>query len=124
MTVVTVSCSRTGSALLLLATLSLSLVGGCVAPSVAPAPPAPELRLLGAAELSFPPGCEATSGTVYRTHFRVQPDGRVTDPASESGNGCVQQALRAWVTTFSYAPLREATPVAFDWMIVTAARND
>ena len=84
----------------------------------------PELQLLGAAELAIPRGCEATPGAVYRTYFKVQPDGRVSDAASESGNGCVQQALRTWVTTFSYAPLREATPVAFDWMIVTAARND
>jgi hypothetical protein len=61
---------------------------------------------------------------VYRTQFNVQPDGRVTDATSESDNGCVQQALRTWVTTFSYAPLREVTPVAFDWMIVTAARSN
>ncbi|MDH4166426.1 MAG: hypothetical protein OEV90_08445 [Gammaproteobacteria bacterium] len=108
----------------LVALLGLSLLSGCVAPALAPAPPAPELQLLGAAELTIPRGCEATSGAVYRTHFNVQRDGRVSDAASESGDGCVQQALRTWVTTFSYAPLHEATPVAFDWMIVTAARND
>jgi hypothetical protein len=79
------------------------------------------LRLLGAAELSMPRGCEAKPGAVYRTHFNVQPDGRVSDAAAESGEGCVQQALRNWVSTFSYAPLRETTPVAFDWMVVTAA---
>ena len=82
------------------------------------------LRLLGAAELSMPRGCEAKPGAVYRTHFNVQPDGRVSDAASESGDGCVQQALRTWVSTFSYAPLRETTPVAFDWMVVTAARSN
>jgi len=117
-------CPRTGQLRLLVALLGLSLVSGCVAPTLAPAPPVPELQLLGAAELAIPRGCEATSGAVYRTHFNVQPDGRVSDAAAESGDGCVQQALRAWVTTFSYAPLHEATPVAFDWMIVTAARND
>ncbi len=106
------------------ALLGLSLVSGCVAPTLVPAPPAPELQLLGAAELTIPRGCEATPGAVYRTHFKVQLDGRVSDAASESGDGCVQQALRTWVTTFNYAPLHEATPVAFDWMIVTAARND
>ncbi len=108
----------------LIALLGLSLVSGCVAPALAPGPPAPELQLLGAAELTIPRGCEATSGAVYRTHFNVQRDGRVSDAASESGDGCVQQALRNWVTTFNYAPLHEATPVAFDWMVVTAARND
>jgi len=117
-------CPRTGYLRLLLATLGLSLLAGCVAPALAPAPPAPELQLLGAAELAIPRGCEATPGAVYRTNFNVQPDGRVTDASSESGNGCVQQALRNWVTTFSYAPLRDVTPVAFGWMIVTAARID
>ena len=117
-------CPRTGHLRLLIALLGLSLVSGCVSPTLAPAPSVPELQLLGAAELAIPRGCEATSGAVYRTHFNVQPDGRVSDAAAESGDGCVQQALRAWVTTFSYAPLHEATPVAFDWMIVTAARND
>jgi len=115
---------RTRYLRLLPTTLGMSLVAGCVAPTLAPAPPAPDLQLLGAAELAIPRGCEARPGAVYRTHFNVQPDGRVTDAASESGNGCVQQALRTWVTTFSYAPLREATLVAFDWMIVTAARNN
>ncbi len=115
---------RTGNLRLLVTMLGLWLVSACVGPAVAPAPPAPELQLLGAAELAMPRGCEATPGAVYRTHFNVQPDGRVSDAASESGDGCVQQALRTWVTTFSYAPLRETTPVAFDWMIVTAARNN
>jgi hypothetical protein len=117
-------CPRTGHLRLLVALLGLPLVSACVAPTLAPAPPAPQLQLLGAAELAIPRGCEATPGAVYRTHFNVQPDGRVSDAASESGDGCVQQALRAWVTTFNYAPLHEASPVAFDWMIVTAARND
>jgi hypothetical protein len=115
---------RAGNLRLLVTLLGLCLVSACVGPAVTPALPAPELQLLGAAELAMPRGCEASPGAVYRTHFNVQPDGRVSDPASESGDGCVQQALRTWVTTFSYAPLRESTPVAFDWMVVTAARNN
>jgi len=117
-------CPRIWHLRSLVALLGLSLLSGCVAPALAPAPPAPELQLLGAAELTIPRGCEAMSGAVYRTHFNVQRDGRVSDAASESADDCVQQALRTWVTTFNYAPLHEATPVAFDWMIVTAARND
>ena len=124
MTVRSELCPCTWQQRPLIALLGLSLVSGCVAPALAPGPPAPELQLLGAAELTIPRGCEATSGAVYRTHFNVQRDGRVSDAASESGDGCVQQALRNWVTTFNYAPLHEATPVAFDWMVVTAARND
>jgi hypothetical protein len=109
----------------LLVTLpGLWLVSACVGPVVVPARPAPELQLLGADELAMPRGCEATPGAIYRTQFNVQPDGRVSDAVSESGDGCVQQALRTWVTTFSYAPLRETTPVAFDWMVVTATRSN
>lgn len=115
---------RTWDLRLLVAMPGLWLVSACVGPGVAPAPPAPELQLLGAAELAMPRGCEATPGAMYRTHFNVQPDGRVSDATSESGDGCVQEALRTWVTTFSYAPLRETTPVAFDWMIVTATRSN
>ena len=116
--------SRAGRLRLLVTLLGVWLVSACVGPAVVPVPPAPALQLLGAAELALPRGCEATAGAVYRTHFNVQPDGHVSDAAAESGDGCVQQALRTWVTTFSYAPLRETTPVAFDWMVVTGARNN
>jgi len=115
---------RAGNLQLLVTLPGLWLVSACVGPVVAPAPPAPELQLIGAAELIMPRGCVATPGAMYRTHFNVQPDGRVSDAAAGSGEGCVQQALRTWVTTFSYAPLRETTPVAFDWMVVTAARSN
>mgnify|MGYP003535982573 FL=1 len=115
---------RTGNLRPLFAMLGLWLVSACVGTVFAPAPPAPDLKILGDDRLAMPRGCEATPGAVYRTHFNVQPDGRVSDAASESGDGCVQQALRTWVTTFSYAPLRETMPVAFDWMVVTAARSN
>jgi hypothetical protein len=115
---------RAGNLRLLITMLGLWYLAACVGPGVAPAPPAPELHLLHAAELAMPRGCEATPGAMYRTHFQVQPDGHVSDAASESGDGCVQQALRTWVTTFGYAPLRETTPVAFDWMVVTATRSN
>lgn len=95
---------------------------GCVATRPVTTSP-PPVQLLDAAELSLPANCVAAPGTVYRTLFEVQPDGRVSAPRSESGDGCVQQALRDWVTTFSYAPLAAPTPVAFDWMAVTASRH-
>jgi hypothetical protein len=61
---------------------------------------------------------------MYRTNFNVQRDGHVSDATSEAGDGCMQRALRDWVATFSYAPLPATTAVAFDWMLVTAARNN
>ena len=107
-----------------LALLGLALVAGCVAPTREPARSAPPPQLLGSAELDLPRGCEVTPGAVYRTNFKVQRDGHVSDAVSETGDGCVQQALRDWVATFSYAPLPAVTPVAFDWMVVTAARSN
>jgi len=98
------------------------LLGGCVSTRVAP-PPAPELQLLEAGTLQFPPGCEPARGAVYRTAFLVQADGRVEAVASESGSGCVQEALRQWVATFRYRPVAGPTAAVVDWMGVTATRG-
>jgi len=98
------------------------LLGGCVVPRVA-SPPLPELQLLDAGALEMPPDCEPARGVVYRTAFVVQPDGRVEAVASESGSGCVQEALREWVSTFRYRPVDEPTAAVLDWMGVTAARG-
>jgi hypothetical protein len=95
---------------------------GCVATRPATTLP-PPVQLLDAADLTLPDDCVAAPGAVYRTLFEVQPNGRVSAPRSESGDGCVQQALRDWVTTFSYAPLPAPAAVAFDWMVVTASRS-
>lgn len=65
-----------------------------------------------------------TPGAVYRTNFHVQRNGHVSDATSEAGDGCVQRALRDWVATFIYTPIPETAAVAFDWMLVTAARNN
>jgi hypothetical protein len=107
------------SAVMLAAGLLLS---GCVSPRVA-SPPAPELHLLEAGTLQIPLGCEPAPGAVYRTAFRVQTDGRVEAVASESGSGCVQEALRQWVATFSYRPVAAPTAVVLDWMGVMASRG-
>jgi hypothetical protein len=101
-----------------------SLVAGCAGTRLTASPPPPEVQLLAAAELQLPSDCVAASGVVYRTEFEIRPDGRVHEPVSATGNGCVEKALRDWVATFSYAPLNAATPIAFDWMAVTATRID
>ena len=108
----------------LLSSAALLAVGGCTSltrPS-APPPPAP-LQLLSAGPLELPANCDPADGKVYRTHFVVEIDGRVTDARSDSGEGCVQQALRSWVSSFRYAPLEAARPTAFDWREVTASRG-
>lgn len=106
-----------------LTALALTATGCVMAPPVT-APPSP-VQLVSAGELNLPSECAVTSGAVYRTLFEVQPDGRVAAPrsAEPGGDGCVQEALRAWVGTFRYAPIDAPTPVAFDWMAVTASRH-
>jgi hypothetical protein len=101
-------------------------LAGCVSTrvEVPPAPPpVPTLQLLDTGPLEIPRGCEPTRGAVYRTSFVVQPNGSVTDAASESGHGCVQSALQQWAATFEYRPTSEPTPTVVDWMYVTASRH-
>ena len=103
--------------------LVVLLVAGCVSTPTAPPTPAPDLQLLSAATLDMPRGCEADQGAVYRTAFTVQPDGHVTHAASATGDGCVQDALRRWVSTFRYMPVSKEMPAVIDWMNVTASRG-
>jgi hypothetical protein len=102
------------------------LISGCAsqtdrAPSMRL--PAPELQLLDAGVLEIPRGCEPASGKVYRTSFTVQADGRVAAAVSNSGPGCVQDALRRWVATFRYRPVAEPLSATLDWLGVTATRG-
>lgn len=115
-----------GSHAALIALAGGLLLAGCVSPTMRtqPAPPpAAALQLIGSGPLEIPNGCDARPGAMYRTSFIVQPDGRVADAASESGDGCVQTALRQWVSTFAYQPTNEPTPTVFDWMMVTGSRR-
>ena len=107
-----------------LASLVLGL-GACAPtpPRTTAAPPEVPPRLLSAAPLELPAGCEPGRAAVYRTHFVVEADGRVSEPRSETGDGCVEQALRDWVATFRYEPVTTRTPIAFDWIAVTAKRG-
>jgi hypothetical protein len=97
-----------------------TLAGCATAPGTVP--PA-ALELLSADPLVLPPDCEPGHGVVYRTAFVVQPDGRVASVNAESGAGCVQDALREWVSTFQYRPVAAAMAAVVDWMGVTAARG-
>ncbi len=104
----------------------LLLVAGCSPSSVrtSPAqPPVASAQLIDTGPLEIPNGCEPRPGAMYRTSFVVQPDGRVSDTVSESGDGCMQLALRQWVSTFAYQPMSEPTPTVFDWMCVTGSRR-
>jgi hypothetical protein len=103
--------------------LIVLLVTGCMSTGKAPPAPTPDLQLLSAATLDLPQGCEAGQGAIYRTSFTVQPDGHVTHVASASGDGCVQDALRRWVSTFRYQPVGKEVPAVIDWMNVTASRG-
>jgi hypothetical protein len=108
-----------------IAIVAASILAGCVSPAArAPAPAAlPALELLNTGALQIPTGCEPASGTVYRTSFVVQPGGRTANAISESGDGCVQEALRHWVSTFQYQPIGAPASTVIDWMAVTAPRE-
>lgn len=101
------------------------IVGAALAGCATTAPGVPEasLELLSSGPVVLPADCVPDRGLVYRTAFVVQRDGRVAGIASQSGSGCVQQALRDWVGTFEYRPVGEATPTVVDWMVVTATRG-
>jgi hypothetical protein len=103
--------------------LVLALLGGCATIAPSPAPVAPPVQLVSAGPLELPPGCEPSRGVVYRTGFVVQGDGSVSGAHSPSGEGCVQQALRSWVSSFRYQPPGAAVPVVIDWMPVSASRG-
>jgi hypothetical protein len=100
----------------------LALAGCSGAPRRAEAP-SPPLELVSAGTLELPSGCEPGRGTVYRTAFTVRADGSVDAPVAQSGDGCVQQALRQWVATFRYKSIAQDTPTVFDWLAVTASRG-
>ena len=99
------------------------LLAGCATTTdirtTAPPPP----QLLSSATLELPRDCAPPRGAIYRTRFVVQPDGGVAQTVSESGDGCVQQALREWVSSFRYTPVADAVPMVIDWMEVTASRG-
>ena len=115
------SLCRYGGVLAAIA-LTLGLLAGCESLSTV-APAAPELQLVSADDLSLPRGCEPASGAVYRLSYVVERNGRIAAAVSESGSGCVQDALRRWGESFQYAPPPGPVPVAIDWMAVTAARG-
>jgi len=96
-------------------------LSGCA--SNAPSVPAEPLELVSSGPVVLPADCVPGDGTIYRTVFVVQRDGRVADVATQSGSGCVQRALQEWVATFRYMPIAEATPAVIDWMTVTGARG-
>jgi hypothetical protein len=111
--------------LLAVATVGAIFLAACATTPRAPTSGAPAAspELLSTGPLQLPDGCAPAHGAVYRTTFVVQPDGRVDETSSESGDGCVQAALRAWVATFVYRADGIATPIALDWMEVTASRG-
>lgn len=106
-----------------LAVIAVALAGCTATTRESGSTAAPPLQLLDTGPLELPPDCAPERGAVYRTRFVVRPDGVVHTARSESGDGCVQQALQRWVTSFRYAPLPEATPAVFDWLAVTASRS-
>ena len=81
--------------------------------------PAP--RLASSGELELPGDCPPVPGMVYRKACTAKPDGHVTGTESTPGDGCVQDALGRWVSTYRYRPREAPVAQALDWMLVTAS---
>ncbi|HSQ70069.1 MAG TPA: hypothetical protein VLM41_08280 [Steroidobacteraceae bacterium] len=100
------------------------LLGGCAGLRESPTgAPAPQLRLISAAELAWPAGCDVRSGEVYRVQFTVGRDGRVGEVVTRGGSGCMERAISDWAMSFRYEPPAYATVATIDWMPVVARRG-
>jgi len=103
------------------------LLGGCAGLRQPPAsPPLPQLRLVSAAELAWPAGCEVRSGEVYRVQFTVGLDGHVGhvgDVVAPGGSGCMERAISDWAMSFRYEPPAHETVATVDWLPVVARRG-
>jgi hypothetical protein len=84
--------------------------------------PAPELQMVTSGPLAIPANCDVSAGTVYRTSFVVQTDGRVSEARTDPAPECLQRALVAWVESVKYAAPGRAVPASVDWMLVSASR--
>jgi hypothetical protein len=106
--------------LLALITMPWLLMAGCATQHVpAGNPPPPPLQLISAEPLAIPDDCAIHSGTIYRTSYLVQRDGRVADVAADPAPACLQRALTQWISAFQYAPPGEPVATVIDWMGVT-----
>ena len=98
------------------------LLAACGAtPSRAPVPDA-ELQMIAAGELELARECAVQPGAIYRTHYTVGTDGQASVAAPLQPQGCVEQSLSRWVTTFRYVPPAAETPAVIDWMATVARR--
>jgi hypothetical protein len=103
------------------AILGLLLAACSATPSRTPVPDA-ELQMIGAGELELARECAVQPGAIYRTHYTVGTDGQASVAAPLQPQGCVEQSLSRWVTTFRYVPPAAATPAVIDWMATVARR--
>lgn len=100
-----------------------AIIAGCAtqAPQPVSVPP-PPLQLLSSAKLQIPDDCAFHGGTMYRTSYVVQGNGRVTDVQPPRAPSCLQAALTQWVDSFVYAPPGVPVPTLIDWMGVPGRR--
>lgn len=105
-------------ALRLLGSAALLLLSACR--TLPPAPAAP-LELLSSAPLQLGAGCMGSSSVAI--DFVIDASGSTSDIAVPDAPVCLQQALRAWVASFKYAPLPADTPSRIEWVLVTAPKQ-
>jgi hypothetical protein len=74
------------------------LIAACRSLPIAPSP----LQLLSSEPLQLPTECIATQSIVI--DFVIETNGSTGNIAIRQAPACLQQALRAWVASFKYAP--------------------
>jgi hypothetical protein len=107
----------TAIALRLVFTGALLLLGACR--TLPPVPPI-GLQLISSAPLQLSANCVASESVVV--DFVIEAGGSTSNIAIPAASACLQEALRAWVASFEYAPLPAATPSSIEWVLVTAPK--
>ena len=87
-----------------------------------PDPPQP-LKLISAEPLQIPRDCPIPDDKVYRTHFEVSQDGRVSNVVSDADIRCLNKALSDWVGTFRYEPVSVQMKAVIDWIASVEQRG-
>jgi hypothetical protein len=106
----------------LLPVFLLASIAGCqTSPQrTIPEPPVTP-QLISSSPLHIASTCEIN--TVIGIDYSIQGDGTVADLSLSDAPNCARDALKAWVSSYRYAPQSQPVATGFAWMHVTAERG-
>jgi hypothetical protein len=106
----------------LVSLLIFAAIAGCQTAPLRQIPDPPlQPQLISAAPLQIASACVVSSAVDI--DYSVQTDGSVSDLSMSDAPPCVRDALRAWVSSYRYAPPSAPVATGFAWMRVTAQRG-